>query len=138
MAFSFLLLLLFLLAAADERPVADLVLQPGVPVVAEGGEVVDPGRGRLGAGLPVTGAGLRVAVPADRERDGGPGRLPAGPDLGMAQVERVLWRSGHYRDPVPVRPAEAATISANSRDNPWHLTLSSDLMTLSRSTGWGR
>jgi hypothetical protein len=56
---------------------------------AEGGEVVDPGRGRLGPALAVGGAGLGVAVPADRERDSGPGGLAAGPDLDPVQVERV-------------------------------------------------
>jgi hypothetical protein len=30
-----------------------------------------------------------MAVPADSERDGGPGRLPVGPDLDMSQVEGV-------------------------------------------------
>ena len=46
MIVSLLLVLPFLLAAVDEGPVADLVLQAGVVGVAEGGEVVDPGRGR--------------------------------------------------------------------------------------------
>src|SRR5512135_3526705 len=92
-------LFLLLMAAVDEGAVADLVLQPGVPVVAEGGEVVDPGRGRLGALLAVAGAGLGVAVPADGERDGGPGGLPAGPDLDAGQVERV-------EDQLDVPPGE--------------------------------
>ena len=70
--------------------------------VAEGGEVVDPGRGGLGAGLAVGEAGLGVAVPADGERDGGPGGLPAGPDLDPVQVERVE----HQLD---VRPASHAS-----------------------------
>jgi hypothetical protein len=78
-------LLPFLLAAVDEGAVADLVFQPGVVGVAEGGEVVDPGRGRLGAVPAVGSAGLGVAVPADSERDGGPGGLAAGPDLDTAQ-----------------------------------------------------
>jgi len=82
-------LFLFLIAAVDEGPVADLVLQPGVVVVAEDGEVVDPGGCRLGPVLAVGGAGLGMAVPTDGERDRGPGGLAAGPDLDLAQVERV-------------------------------------------------
>src|SRR5690242_5256838 len=91
-------LFLSVLAAVDEGPVADLLLQAGVVRVAEGGEVVDPGRGRPVAPLVVAGAGLGVAVPADGERDGGPGGLPAGPDLDAGQVERVLCRPGHHPD----------------------------------------
>jgi len=96
-SFLLLFLLLFLfLRAAGEGPVADLLLQPGVVSVAEGGEVVDPGRGRPGPVLPVAGAGLGVAVPADGERDRGPGGLPAEADLDAGQVERVLCRPGHH------------------------------------------
>jgi hypothetical protein len=54
--------------------------------LAESGEVVDPGRGGLGAPAAVGEAGLGMPVPADRERDGGPGGLPAGPDLDPVQV----------------------------------------------------
>src|ERR1700746_832042 len=88
-AFPRIFLLLLLLLAVDEGAIADLVLQPGVVSVAEGSEVVDPGRGRLCAGLPVSGAGLGVAVPGDRERDGGPGGLAGEADLDAVQVERV-------------------------------------------------
>src|SRR5437899_2576419 len=63
-AVSFLLFRVFLfrrlLRAADEEPVGDLLAQGLVVAVAQGGQVVDPGRGRLGAGLPVRGAGLGV------------------------------------------------------------------------------
>ena len=81
--------------AADEEPVGDLLAQGLVVAVAEGGQVVDPGRGRLGAGLPVRGAGLGVAVPSDDERDGGPGRLPGEADLDPVQVERGEQQLDH-------------------------------------------
>jgi hypothetical protein len=70
--------------------------------VAEGAQVVDPGRGRLGAGLPVAGAGLGVAVPAHDERDGGPGGLPGEADLDPVQVER-----GEQQ--LDIRPASHAS-----------------------------
>ena len=88
-----------MVAAVDEGPVADLLLQAGVVRVAEGGEVVDPGRGRPVPALVVAGAGLGVAVAADGERDGGPGGLAAGPDLDAGQVERV-------EDQLDVLPGE--------------------------------
>src|SRR5260370_555654 len=74
--------------AVDEEPVGDLVAQGGVVAVAEGGQVVDPGRGGLGAGLPVGEAGLGVAVPADGERHRGPRPPPGAPDPPPAPAQQ--------------------------------------------------